>query len=695
MAEKIKVALVGNPNCGKSSLFNALTGLRQKVGNYPGVTVDKKTGTFHINSTTVAEITDLPGTYSLYPKSDDEAIVYEILMNENNPSHPDLIVVVADAANLKRNLLFSSQIIDLKIPVIIALNMLDIAEKEGILIDVNELQQKLGVPVIPINARKNTGVKELKKILEQKISAPQENFIPFDYLDNDFLEAIKKEFPEYSDYKVIQFAIGNDRLRLFLNGKFERAKSLAAAYNFNAGQFQGEETLKRYARINEVIGQSVKYPEIQAKNLTSKLDKIFTHKAWGYLIFLTILFIIFQSIFALSEYPMLLVERGTTLLSEFLTVNLPANWATDLLVNGLIAGISGVVIFIPQIVILFGFLTILEDTGYMARVSYLTDRLMRSVGLNGKSVIPLMSGMACAIPAIMATRNIDNWKDRLITIMVTPFMSCSARLPVYTLIIALAVPDRNYLGFINLQGLTLMGLYLLGIAMALVMALVLNWVIKGREAGYFIMELPIYRSPRWKNVLITMYERAKIFAVEAGKVIVVISIVLWFLASYGPADFGFGEKSDIAQMSQQDDKLVQEAVQLEKSFAGRFGKAIEPIIEPIGFDWKIGIALITSFAAREVFVGTMATIYSVEADEENFASVRERMAAERDPETGEKIYNLATALSLLVFFAFAMQCMSTLAVVKRETKSWKWPMVQLFYMTGVAYLASLILYNIF
>ena len=699
MSRKIKVALVGNPNCGKSSLFNALTGLRQKVGNYPGVTVDKKTGTTKLSNGVTAEILDLPGTYSLYPKSDDEGIVYEILLDEHNKNHPDVIVIVADAANLKRNLLFSSQIIDLKIPVIIALNMMDVAEKEGIYIDHKALQKELGVPVIPINARKNSGIDPLRKALEQEIQIPKKNFIGFDDVSPEFISNARAIFPQYCDYKLIQFAMKNDRLKKFLNGNLSKANELSDHFNLSPTQFQGQEVLKRYARINDVMQKSVAYPETQAKNLTSKLDKILTHKVWGYLIFLTIMFIIFQSIFSLSEYPMSLVESSTTALSEYLSTNLAHNWVTDLLINGIIAGISGVIIFIPQIAILFGFLTILEDTGYMARVSYLTDRLMRSVGLNGKSVIPLMSGMACAIPAIMATRNIDNWKDRLITILVTPFMSCSARLPVYTLLIAFAIPDTSYFGLINLQGLALLGLYLLGIAMALLTAFVLNLIIKGKEAGYFIMELPIYRSPRWKNVLITMYERAKIFTVEAGKVIIIISIILWFLASYGPADFkpGAAKSPTLTEvaMNNNNPDVVVATERLQNSFAGIFGHFIEPAIKPIGFDWKIGIALITSFAAREVFVGTMATIYSVEADEENFSSIREKMETEINPATGEKKYNLATALSLLIFFAFAMQCMSTLAVVKRETKSWKWPAFQLFYMTGVAYLASLIVYNIF
>lgn len=685
----LRIALVGNPNSGKSSVFNALTGLNQKIGNYPGVTVDKKTGRLRLDDGSLVELTDLPGTYSLYPKSRDEEIVYDILLNSDHEDHPDGLVIVTDASNLKRNLLFCTQLLDLGIPAIIALSMTDLSDKDGILIDGRQLEEELGVPVVKINARKQIGMGELKQAIRHSIRPAGASFYCPTGID-EFLQEAKTIAEAPNDYILLQWSMHPDLIHSVERQKLRKLYSLAQEHNIKKGAFQAKETLERYQQISGVIKKTVIYPTEVRKNRSDKIDKWLTHKVWGYAFLFLILFAMFQAIFTLAEYPMSWVEQGTTLLSSWLTITLPAGWATDLLINGVIAGLGGIIIFIPQIAILFGFLTILEETGYMARVSLLTDRLMRSVGLNGKSVIPLMSGLACAIPAIMATRNIGNWKERLTTILVTPLISCSARLPVYTLVISLVVPGKIVWGFINLQGLTLLGLYILGVLMALAVSFVMNRILRNRDQSIFLMELPIYRSPRWRNVLLAMYEKAKVFTIEAGKVILIISVILWFLASYGPSDFGW---TDAPQQTAQAGRTEQ-SVQLEKSFAGYLGKGIEPVIKPLGFDWKMGIALITSFAAREVFVGTMATIYSVEAGNENFETVRERMRADENPETGKPVYNLATAFSLLIFFAFAMQCMSTLAIVKRETKSWKWPMVQLLYMTSLAYVASLITYQL-
>lgn len=681
MNKEIKVALAGNPNSGKSTLFNYLTGLNQKIGNYPGITVDKKNGHFKIGDCRIS-LTDLPGTYSIYPRTDDEQIVRDVLIDKLHPDHPDMVVLVADASNLKRNLLLATQVIDLNIPVIIALNMIDIAEKDGLTINDQLLSEKLGVPVIRINARKRIGIDALQDAMVRSTPGPAAPII-----DMKKILSRQHDVPTYQEM-LIKISESRDGLLKGETGNGNMHSGITSE------AFQGKEVLARYHAIDNILKDSLEKPAIPLPSVTQRLDAILTHKFWGFLIFVALLFLIFQSIFSLAEYPMNLVESATAALSRFVSDTLPAGWLTGLLVNGLIAGVGGVVIFIPQIAILFGFLSILEDTGYMARVSFITDKLMRGIGLNGKSVIPLISGLACAIPAIMATRNIHSWKERLITILITPMISCSARLPVYILIIGLSVPSISYGGIINLQGLILLGLYFAGVFMAVIVAFVLNQFVKKGTTSIFVLELPIYRPPRWRNVLVTMYDKAKVFTLEAGKIILIISLVLWFLASYGPADFGWGKSAHEQQTSEHPHQPSVETEILKNSFAGHMGQLIEPVIRPLGFDWKIGIALITSFAAREVFVGTMATMYSVESGESNFDSVRNRMKNDTNPATGEPVYTLATSFSLLIFFAFAMQCMSTLAVVWRETKSWKWPLIQLVYLSALAYLASLLTYQL-
>jgi ferrous iron transport protein B len=701
----INIALVGNPNSGKSSLFNALTGLNQKVSNFPGVTVDKKTGTSSISAALQANIIDLPGTYSLYPKSADEFVTYDVLVNPKGNDRPDMILIIADASNLKRNLLFCSQIIDLKIPVIIALTMMDIARKKGVEIDLAGLERELGVPVVAINPRKNKGIPELKKnidlVARDNFRQPARDFVDSHAMAPEVVNEIKKLVHVRSDYAALHIGVNSNELH-FLNGGQKLAiKNVLQEHRFNKTKVQAEEIMQRYARIKHIMKAAVVEADPLEKQLqTEKLDNILLHRFWGYVILLVVLFLLFQSIFWLASYPMDAIEAAFGGLSGWLTNVLPDNKLSDIFINGILAGISGIAVFIPQIMILFGLITILEDTGYMARISFLTDRLMRQVGLNGKSVMPLISGVACAVPAIMATRSIENRKERLITILVTPLMSCSARLPIYTVMIALVVPHHKVLGFLSLQGLVMMGLYLLGFFMALAISAILKWFVAIREKSYFIMELPVYRAPRWKNVGTTMVEKAKIFIVDAGKVIMVISIILWFLASYGPNSrmepvHAKYEKLMAANPDQQDalDKAYQ-SEKLANSYAGILGHAIEPAIRPLGFDWKIGIALITSFAAREVFVGTMATLYSVgESPEDNDATLREKMSAAVRAD-GTPVYTLATGFSLMLFYAFAMQCMSTLAIVKRETKSWKMPAIQLVYMTALAYICSFIAYQL-
>lgn len=704
MHRPYKIALVGNPNSGKSSLFNALTGLNQKVGNFPGVTVDKKTGISKISESLTAHIIDLPGTYSLYPKSADEQVTYEVLLNGNNADRPDLIIVIADASNLKRNLLFCSQIIDLKIPVVIGLTMNDIARKKGITIDTDGLERMMGVPVVAINPRKNKGILQLKKTIAdvhhfQSQLAPKEDFIDIEALTGTWIREVKALCNLHSNYNALHVACNYLELGYLNAAQRIQIGALLDLNGFNKSRVQAEEILQRYQKIAGIMQQCVaEESPLKKMVISERIDKILLHPLWGNLILLIVLFLLFQSIFWLAEYPMSWVEAGFSELSSLLNNWLPGSFFKDLLINGVLAGISGIAVFIPQIMILFGFITILEDSGYMARISFLTDRLMRSVGLNGRSVMPLISGMACAVPAIMAARTIQNRKERLITIMVTPLMSCSARLPVYTIMIGLVIPDKSIWIF-NLQGLVLMGLYLLGFFMALLVARVLNFIVQSKDRTFFLMELPVYRAPRWKNVGITMIEKAKVFVRDAGKVIMIISLILWAMATFGPPAKMEAITIKYAQLRQQHPERAQmldramQTERLEHSFAGMMGHAIEPAIRPLGYDWKIGIALITSFAAREVFVGTMATLYSVGDDANTSETLRDKMRNAKRAD-GTKVYTLATGLSLLVFYIFAMQCMSTLVIVKREMRSWKYAFAQFSYMLAIAYVSALFVYQI-
>ncbi len=705
MLPPLHIALVGNPNSGKSSIFNSLTGLNQKIGNFPGVTVDKKTGIFSLAENKNAFLIDLPGAYSLYPKRHDEWVSYKVLLDQDAEVKADIFLLIADASNLKRNLLFCSQLIDLKKPVVVALTMMDIARKKGIQIDIPGLERELGVPVIAVNPRKNKGLKELKKTLEQTgeniNKTPARDFINNSICAPEAIKEIQQKFNGFSDYRAVHYLINHENFSLdeptqILIEKIEERNK------FNPTKTQAEEILQRYTRIKHIMQLTVVEDDpLQKVLFTEKLDNLLLHRTWGYVILITVLFLLFQSIFWLAQYPMDAIEWSFGKMQDYLNNTLPETWFSDLLVNGVLAGLSGILIFIPQIMILFGLITLLEDTGYMARISFLTDKLMRKAGLNGKSVMPMISGLACAVPAIMSARNIENKKERLLTIMCTPLMSCSARLPVYTILIALIIPKQLYFGFLSLQGLLMMLLYLLGTVMALITAYIFKWFIKSIERSYFILELPVYRGPRWKNAFFTMVEKAKIFVFDAGKVIMVISLLLWVLSSYGPPKrmSNVTEKYEklIAAQPQNANQFNKEkkTALLENSYAGILGKSIEPAITPLGYDWKIGIALITSFAAREVFVGTMATLYSVgEGKDENNTTLRQKMQAAVRVD-GSKVYNLATGLSLLVFYVLAMQCMSTLAVVKRETRTWKWPIIQLLYMTGLAYVMSWIVYNIF
>ncbi|MEN9349515.1 MAG: ferrous iron transport protein [Bacteroidota bacterium] len=693
---------MGNPNSGKSSIFNALTGLHQQVGNFPGVTVDKKTGTVQLPGATSATLIDLPGTYSLYPRRADEWVAYKVLMGADESIKADAVLLVADASNLKRNLLFCSQIIDLQIPVVMALTMNDIAASKGIKIDITGLAKELGITIVAVNPRKNKGIPELKKALQQlqtnSNAVNDKKFIDTQKLAPAAIKDVHALVPGISDYAAVHYLINHENFPLDHTIQKE-IDDLATSHQFNSTKTQAEEIMQRYSHIRDIMRTHVVEPgPLEKKIFSDKLDNILLHRVWGYVILLSVLFILFQSVYWLASFPMDGIEWAFAKGGSSLSAWLPQTWWSNLIVNGLVAGLSGILVFVPQIMILFGLITMLEDSGYMARISFLSDRLMRKVGLNGKSVMPMVSGFACAVPAIMSARNIENRKERLLTILVTPLMSCSARLPVFTILISLVIDKHYYFGFLSLQGLVMMGLYLLGIVMAMLVSYVLKWFITIQEKSFFILELPMYRAPRWKNIGITMIEKAKIFVTDAGKVIMIISLLLWFLSSYGPGD-------QIARTTKKYEALAQvlpaktdsldkqyASEKLQHSYAGILGKAIEPAIKPLGYDWKIGIALITSFAAREVFVGTMATLYSVEDSEDS--SLRQKLAAAKHPD-GSKVYTLAAGLSLMIFYLLAMQCMSTLAVVKRETKSWKWPAFQLVYMTVLAYGMSWLTYIIF
>ncbi len=695
----IKVALIGNPNTGKTSLFNQLTGLTQKVGNYPGVTVDKKQGTCKLSATQNAIITDLPGTYSINPTSIDESIVLKTLLKKDIKESPDVILVVADVENLKRNLLLFSQIKDLEIPTVLAINMVDQMSRKGISIDLTALKEELNTEVVLISARKNQGIEDVKAtIIKCHVAAKATPMCDNKKIDPAYFEELKAINPNYTLYELWLMVTQKN----FPEGIAKQEREQLLSFNKDVSKlrkYQHKETIYRYQEINKVLKKTYLVDKSKATDVRAKLDKIFTHKIFGYFIFLLVLLLIFQAIFDWSSLPMDLIDTTFAELSDFARSNLPVGVLSDLIVEGIIPGIGGVIIFIPQIAILFLFIAVLEETGYMSRVVFLMDKIMRRFGMNGKSVIPLISGTACAIPAIMATRTISSWKERLITILVVPFTTCSARLPVYAILISLIIPDTKIFGFYNLQAFTLLMLYALGFVTAILGAYILQKTLKIKSNSFFVVEMPNYKIPSVKNVLFDVLEKTKAFVLGAGKIILALSVVLWFLASNGPESYQNAEQNTIEKLA--DTNLGVDAVQqkvaaakLENSYIGIMGKFIEPAIRPLGYDWKIGIALITSFAAREVFVGTLATIYSVGADDENTTTIKEKMRSEINPATGKKVFNFPAGMSLLVFYAFAMQCMATLAIVKRETKTWKWPLIQLFGMTGLAYVCSLIVFQI-
>ena len=694
--KNINVALIGNPNVGKTSVFNQLTGLNQQVGNYPGITVEKKIGFCKLPNNIKANILDLPGTYSLNASSIDESVVIELLLNKNDKLYPDVALVVTDVENLKRNLLLYTQIKDLEIPTILVINMADRMEHKGITLDIPYLEEHLKTKIALVSSRKGHGIEELKQLIVTYKTISSEPCLNASSIDVDYFNSLRHAFPNQLLYKL-WLVITQDVN--FLNLERNEIRSSFTKSHSDLKRLQQKETIKRYQFINDVLKEGLKVDSSIAKDFRSKIDRVLTHKIWGYVIFFLILFVIFQSIFEWSKIPMDFIDKTFASLSTLANENLPSGVLTNLISQGIIPGIGGILIFIPQIAFLFLFISILEESGYMSRVVFLMDKIMRRFGLSGKSVVPLISGTACAIPAIMATRNIENWKERLITILVTPFTTCSARLPVYAIIIGLVIPDTYVLGVLNVQGLTLMLLYVIGFGTAILAAYILNIILKVKGKTFFVVEMPNYKLPMFKNVAINVIEKTKAFVLGAGKIILAISIILWFLASYGPGNqFKNAEKiimesTKASPLSKAEFNNAVASQKLENSYIGLMGKTIEPVISPLGYDWKIGIAIISSFAAREVFVGTLATIYSVgESDNEN--TIKNKMKAEVNPVTGQKIFNFASGISLLLFYAFAMQCASTLAITKKETNSWKWPAGQLVFMSGLAYVVALIAFQI-
>ncbi len=743
MSKSINVALIGNPNTGKTSVFNQLTGLKQKVGNYPGITVEKKEGICKLPRGVKAHIIDLPGTYSLNTTSLDESVVVELLLNRTDKDFPDVAVVVSDVENLKRNLLLFTQIKDLKIPSILVINMADRMRRKGIDLNIPLLEEKLNTKIALVSTRKGQGIDKLKELIGDFKSLSHQPSIAIKKIAPQYFEGLEKAFPKEDLYKLWLVITQDVNFTSVTKKEIENRSSFATKSRSDLKKLQHKETILRYQFINAILKETYSVDLNAAKGLRASLDKVLTHKVWGYLIFFLILLLIFQAIYDWSQYPMDFIDEQFAAASEWIKSTLPPGIFTNLIAEGILTGIGGIVIFIPQIAFLFFFIALLEESGYMSRVVFLMDRLMRPFGLSGKSVVPLISGTACAIPAVMATRNIESWKERLITILVTPFTTCSARLPVYLIIIALVIPQGRLLG-LSYQALTLMLLYILGFSAAIISAMILHKVLKIRSRTFFVVEMPSYKLPLFKNVAYTVIEKTKSFVYGAGKIILAISIVLWFLGSNGSSDdfknaetivnariekqglsvysqsfikTKLDEYKDLQKVSviPQSDAISVSAMQdslqlktaifeerakqqeiasyrLEHSYIGYIGKAFEPIVRPLGYDWKIGIAVLTSFAAREVFVGTLATIYSVGSDEEN--TIKQRMAAEIDPITKQPLFNLASGISLLLFYAFAMQCMSTLAIVKRETNSWKWPIAQLGFMSIFAYIVALIAFQI-
>jgi ferrous iron transport protein B len=679
---EIKVALVGNPNVGKTSVFNTLTGLNQKVGNYPGITVDKKTGISKLPNGVKAKIIDLPGLYSTKPSSKDEEVVLETIFDSKNTNYPDVVVVVAEIENLKRNLFLFTQIKDLGFPTVLAINMADQMQKKGIELNIEALSSALDAPVVLISTRTGLGIDELKQTISQFEVISTKTILDLKSVDEKVFENLS-----YKAWLSRSQGVSFENIESPKDNLFES----------DIKRLQQRESIKRYQIIGDALKSSYTKDNSKATGAAAKADKILTHPILGYVIFFAAMLLVFQAIFSWAGVPMDWIDEKFAQLSTWAAGVLPEGKFSELLTEGVIPGIGGVVIFIPQIAILFMFIALLEESGYMSRVVFLMDKVMRPFGLSGKSVVPLISGVACAIPAIMSARNIENTKERLITMLVTPFATCSARIPVYVIIISLVIPDEKVFGFIGLQGLVMTIMYFLGFLTALLGAFLLKKLIQSTANSYLIIEMPQYRWPLLKNVASTVVDKTRAFIEGAGKIILALSILLWFLGSHGPSET-FGKSEELIAQEFKNSSLSEEEIQdeiqgykLRNSYIGMIGSGIEPIFRPLGYDWKISIAVLTSFAAREVFVGNLATLYNIGSQGEEEVRVVERMRQEVRPD-GSRMFDLATGVSLLLFYAFAMQCISTVAIMRRETNSWKWTLIQVGFMTGLAYFSAMAAY---
>lgn len=698
--DKLKIALIGNPNCGKSSLFNRLTGLQQKVGNFPGVTVEKHKGSFNTKLGKVAVITDLPGAYSLYPTSSDERIVVQYLLDNANENFPDLVLYIADASQLDRHLLLFSQIKDLKIPSILVLNMIDVAKDKGLKIDIEKLSLALNTIIVCTNSRTGLGLDELKEKIEQfnfedKSST---NVYDFTLLESEIEKEIIPKYPSRNAYERILVLHHFKDLKYLQENQKNEIKLIAEKYQFKSIEHQIHETLSRFSVIEPLIQKLIAKNSNDTKlSITQKIDKILVHPILGSLIFVVIMLSVFQAVFSFAQIPMDFIEMTMNSISTFILNINPNNFFLNLIANGLISGLTGVIVFVPQIAILFFFISIMEEVGYMSRTVYLFDGIMQKFGLNGRSIVALVSGGACAIPAILSTRTIQNWKERLITIFITPFIACSARIPVFAMLIALIFSSEMKIGIFSLQSIAFTALYLVGILAAFIAALILNQLIPQQQYSFLALEIPEYKMPHWNNIFITVWNKVKTFVQQAGKTIIIVSILLWVLANFGlpnkmqNAEINAIEKAKYETLSNEETEKLISSYKLQNSYAGMIGKVFEPILKPLGFDWKIGIALLSSFAAREVFVGTMNTLYSIESG--NTKSLRTKLSEEKF-ENGKPVFSIATCFSLLVFYVFAMQCIGTLAVVKQETQSWKIPLIQFVVMGFLAYILSFITFQI-
>ena len=674
-------ALVGNPNCGKTTVFNALTGLRQKVGNYPGVTVEKKEGRLRLPSGD-ASLIDLPGLYSLTPRSPDEAIARDVLLgHRTDVQQPDGIIHVVDAANLERNLYLTSQILDLGLPTLIVLTMTDVAAKNGHAVNIAALEGALGVPIRPVQVSKNSGMDALRDAiaaLSQTPPPPARGWVLPTEAEIEVAElaAMLQDQHGRPPRQSVTEAVGllmAEGLRPEEQGRWSPAilqHVQADKDNFDALgiDFAGAVVEARYAWAGRIGGKAVTKPRRAAPTLTDALDRVLMHPFWGYVIFFGVMAFVFQTIFTWAQIPMDWIGSGVSALQALITAHMPAGDLQDLLVNGIIAGVGTTITFLPQILLLFFSIALLEDTGYMARAAFLMDKIMSKVGLHGKSFIPLLSSFACAIPGIMATRTIDDRKSRLVTILVAPLMSCSARIPVYTLMIAAFIPNRRVLGIFTLPGLTMMAMYFLGMVAAFGMAWLFKKTLLRGAPPVFFLEMPPYHKPSTRTVLMTMLERSYLFVKKAGTVILSVSIVLWFLSTYPKSPQG-----------------TPPAQRMAATYAGHAGQAIEPMIRPLGFDWKIGISLVSSFVAREVFVASEGTLHGVEEGDKG--SLVQKLRADR-------AFSPLIAVCVMIYYVLAMQCLSTVAVVKRETNGWTWPLFMTGYMTALAWVGTFAVYHI-